>query len=412
MKINLFKNAKQEPQILYCRHIAQGVCGYQDETIFIGEDALKKMDQTFAGKPLYVEHQDVNLEKLQEQADGYVIESFYLPEDASHWAKIIVVSDKGHEAVSKGWAVSNAYVPDAFGANGEWHNIPYQREITEGHYTHLAIVPNPRYEEAVIMTPEEFKQYKAGKKEQLNQLQNSKKEGEKQQMSMLKLFTKKAVENSDDISNAMVELSNGKTVSIKEMINACEADIKAKESAKAKKNEEEELLEKVVKVNGEDVAVKDLIKSYEAKNKCNEDEEDKEEKKAKKNEEEDEKKAKKNKANEGEDKEEKDNEDVDKRKLIDEVGGFLKDKGLSDEDIRFVIKKMEKESYDKSSSGSKDNEDEDKKEEKKDKKNSKDFLKLLKEAEELENSKGEETVVADTMDQKIARGAARYGSGK
>lgn len=393
MKINLFTNAKQEPQILYCRHIAQGVCGYQDETIFIGEDALKEMDKSFAGKPVYVEHQAVDLEKLQEQADGYVIESFYLPEDASHWAKIIIVSDKGHEAVSKGWAVSNAYVPDSFGASGEWHNIPYNREITEGHYTHLAIVPNPRYEEATIMTPEEFKQYKAGKKEQLNQLQNSK-EGVKQQM--FKLFTKKEVTNSEDISKAMVELSNGKTVSIQEMINACEEDIKAKEAAKAKKNEEEELLEKVVKVNGEDVKVSDLIKSYEAKkNKCNEDEdedEDKAEKKDKKNE------------------DEKDNEDVDKRKLIDEVGGFLKDKGLSDEDIRFVIKKMEKESYDKSSSGGKDNEDD--KEEKKDKKNSKDFLSILKSAEEMANSKGNKSVVADTMDQKLARGAARYGSSK
>lgn len=220
---------------------------------------------------------------------------------------------------------------------------------------------------------------------------------------MFKLFTKKEVTNSEDISKAMVELSNGKTISIQEMINAVEEDIKAKEAAKNKKNEDEELLEKVVKVNGEDVKVSELIKSYEGKkNKCNEDEEEKEEKKAKKNkcneDEEDEKDAKKN-------------EDVDKRKLIDEVGGFLKDKGLSDEDIRFVIKKMEKESYDKSSSGGKDNED-DEDEEKKGKKNSKDFIKLLKEAEELENSKTNNSVVADTMDRKIARGAARYGSGK
>ena len=377
MKVNLFQNAKQEPQILYCRHIAQGVCGYNDETIFIGEDTLKKMDSTFAGKPLYVEHQQVDLEKLQEQADGYVVESFYLPEDASHWAKIIVVSDKGHEAVSKGWAVSNAYVPDAFGANGEWHNIPYQREITEGHYTHLAIVSNPRYEEDVIMTPEEFKQYKAAKKEQLNQLQNSKKEeGVKQTMSMFKLFKKEEMKNSEDISKAVVELSNGKTVSIQEMINACEEDIKAKEAAKAKKNAEEELLEKVVKVNGEDVKVSELIKAYESakKNaeedeKKDEDEEDKDEKKSKKNEDKDEeKKSKKNKCNE---------EDADKEN--------------EDEDEK---------------------EDEDDKEEKKSKKNSKDFLKALKEAEEIDNSKENNVVVADTMDVKLARGFERYGSSK
>lgn len=40
---------------------------------------------------------------------------------------------------------------------------------------------------------------------------------------------------------------------------------------------------------------------------------------------------------------------VDKRQLIDEVGGFLKSKGLTDEDIRYVIGLMEKEAYEKSS---------------------------------------------------------------
>lgn len=44
-------------------------------------------------------------------------------------------------------------------------------------------------------------------------------------------------------------------------------------------------------------------------------------------------------------------EAVDKRKLIDGVAGFLKDKGLSDEDIRFCIGKMEKMSYDPSEAG-------------------------------------------------------------
>lgn len=45
------------------------------------------------------------------------------------------------------------------------------------------------------------------------------------------------------------------------------------------------------------------------------------------------------------------NDDVDKRKLIDDVGDFLKGKGLSDEDIRFVMGLMEKASYDDSTAG-------------------------------------------------------------
>lgn len=400
--LKFFQNNKEEPKIFYCKHIAPGVCAYADETILIGEEALKDMDKTFAGKPIYVNHQKVNLDSMKEDAVGYVVESFYLPEDGSHWAKIIIVDDKGLEAIRKGWKVSNAYLPDEFGIGGEWHNIPYKREIMKAHYTHLALVDNPRYEEAEVLTPEDFKTYKESKREQLKQLENSKtKQGEKRMN--WKLFERKEVTNSDDIANKMVELSNGSTVSIREMINAVEEDLKEKKEKEAKQNE---TLESVVKVNGEDMKVADLIKEYESKcNKCNEDEEkDKEEKKDSDEEKDkEEKESKKNKCNEG--------EDIDKRKEIDEIGGFLKDKGLSDEDIRFVIGLAEKLSYEKDEAG-KDNEDEEISEdltlEKKDKKNAKDLL----DAEEMANSKEFQGQVVDTMSRRLARGQERYGSAK
>ena len=441
--LKFFQNAKEEPKVFYCKHIAPGVCAYADETILIGEEALKEMDKTFAGKPIYVNHQKVDLENLQQEADGYVAESFYLPEDGSHWAKMIIVSDKGHEAIRKGWKVSNAYIPDEFGIGGEWHNVPYNREVMKAHYTHLALVENPRYEEAIVMTPEDFKTYKESKREQLKQLENSKNQKGEKRMNW-KLFERKEVTNSEEIANKMVELSNGSTVSIREMINAVEEDLKEKE---AKCNE---TLESVVKVNGEDMTVKELIKEYESKcNKCNKDEDKDEEKK-----EDEEKKAKKaskknalpsteevdrlaeeaeKKGLKGEeaekyvkdhlkneddkkDKEEKESkknegEDIDKRKEIDEIGGFLKDKGLSDEDIRFVIGLAEKLSYEKDEAG-KDNEDEEIEKditiEKKDKKNSKDIL----EAEEKANAKGFQGQVVDTMSRRLARGQERYGSAK
>ena len=48
--------------------------------------------------------------------------------------------------------------------------------------------------------------------------------------------------------------------------------------------------------------------------------------------------------------------DIDKRKDIDDIAGFLKSKGLSDEDIRYVIGKDEQLAYDKSEAGNdKDN---------------------------------------------------------
>lgn len=441
---NFFHNAKEEPKIFYCKHIAPGVCAYADETILIGEETLKEMDKTFAGKPIYVNHQEVNLENLQEEADGYVAESFYLPEDGCHWAKMIIVSDKGQEAVRKGWKVSNAYIPDEFGIGGEWHNIPYNREIMKGHYTHLALVDNPRYEEAEIMTPEQFKMYKEEKRAQLKELENTKGEGK----TMFKLFKKTEVTNSDDLSKVMVELSNGSAVSIGEMVNSVEAELKKEEEAKNKCNEAD-VLDKVVKVNGEDMTVADLIKEYEGKcNKCNEDEEKKpeaEEEKKDSDEEKEEPKAE-------EAKEDKENEVEDKRELIREVMAIAGEAGASEEQIRTIAEKLEKLAYDKDEAekeGKKNEEPEEVKEDLtvEDKENmdpefmkkaqpiieegkkkgltgkaldeyvmehldAKHNAKELLEAEEKANTKGFQGQVVDTMSRKLARGQERYGSAK
>ena len=397
----LFSNAKQEPRIFYARHIAPGVCGYEDETVYLSEDALRKMDSTFAGKPIYVNHQKVNLDNLQEEADGYVIESFYLPEDGAHWTKNIVVSDKGHEAIGKGWAVSNAYIPDEFGAGGEWHNLPYDREITNAHYTHLAIVENPRYEEAVIMTPEEFKTYKESKREQLKQLENSKNQKGEKRMNW-KLFDKKEKTNSDEISKTMVELSNGSTISIGEMINAVEEDIKAKE----KTDKCNDTLEEVVKVNGEDMKVADPIKAYEKNAKKNE--EDKEKDSEDDDKKEDKKASKKNEEDKPEDKEDKKNEDVDKRELIRKIMAMAGEAGMSDEQVRTIAKWAEELGYDKDLAQKEGKKNEEDKKSKEDKKNSKELL----EAEEKANAKKFQGQVVDTMSRKLARGQEHYGSAK
>jgi len=406
---NFFHNAKEEPKIFYCKHIAPGVCAYADETILIGEEALKEMDKTFAGKPIYVNHQPVNLENLQEEADGYVAESFYLPEDGCHWAKMIIVSDKGQEAVRKGWKVSNAYVPDEFGVGGEWHNIPYNREIMKGHYTHLALVDNPRYEEAEVMTPEQFKMYKEEKRAQLKELENTKGEGK----TMFKLFKKAEVTNSDDLSKVMVELSDGSAVSIGEMVNSVEEKLKAEELKDACHNED--VLEKVVKVNGEDMKVSDLIKAFEDKCSNADDEEKKPEaEEAEEKKDADEEPKEEPKAEEA--KEDKKNEVVDKRELIRQIMAIAGEAGASEEQVRTIAQKCEELAYDKDEA-QKEGEDEEPKEEpkdepkdepKEDKKNAKDLL----EAEEKANQNGFQGQVVDTMSRRLARGQERYGSAK
>ncbi len=196
MKIN---NASQKPQRYFGLHMVEGVAEYREPgkdpyRILINEDAIKKMDQTFEGLPVYVHHvEEVNFENIQHEADGYVIKSFFNKADGKHWAEFIIVSDKGHEAIKiKKWKLSNAYIPGSDTApGGQWHGVDYQKEVKSGVYEHLAIVPNPRYAESIILTPEEFKTYNNEKEIELTRLANSK------GAPMLSFFKKAKVENAD-----------------------------------------------------------------------------------------------------------------------------------------------------------------------------------------------------------------------
>ena len=206
--MNIFNKLKnsisQYPKVFFARHIGEGVVSYKntdcgEDIFFIGNDTLKKMNASFTGKPVYIQHQEVPLSQMKERAVGYVVESFYLPEDGKQWLKMLITDDEAFEAIQNGWKVSNAYNVKDLGAGGVWHNIPYKREILDGEYEHLALVADPRYEEAVIMTPEDFKSYKEAKKKEIEamSLDNSKKavikksvENNKERKTMFQFFTK------------------------------------------------------------------------------------------------------------------------------------------------------------------------------------------------------------------------------
>lgn len=444
--MNIFNKLKnsisQYPKVFFARHIGEGVVSYKntdggEDIFFIGNDTLKKMNASFTGKPIYIQHQEVPLSQMKERAVGYVVESFYLPEDGKQWLKMLITDDEAFEAIQNGWKVSNAYNVKDLGAGGVWHNIPYKREILDGEYEHLALVADPRYEEAVIMTPEDFKSYKESKKKELDamSLDNSKKavikksvENNKERKTMFQFFTKKKVENMDGVAlqDVEVQLENGSSMKIGDIVKSVEENLK-------KQATETPIEEKTVMVNGKEVTISALIKMYNEQEKA-EAEEGKDGKDGK----EADKTDKTDKANEA------DEDKTDKRKLIEEVGGFLKEKGLSDEDIRFVIGKMEKNAYEKDEDG-KDNgkggkkaneADPDKKDEKsncdpakktneddKDDKDEKDKEAADKKTNSKESSdfdrllnavgsfKAKESVV-ETLETRLERGQDLYGSEK
>lgn len=232
------ENAKQMPKVYYTRHMYPGLCEYSDERILVDENTIKKMMPSFVGKPVYAEnHRKVDVDNLQAEADGYVTDSFRNGLDGWAWSKFIVVSDAGHEAVRKGYKVSNAWKPKTWDASsGTFHNVKYDRKITDGEFTHLALVKDPRYEESKIYTESEYKAYVAGLKTELHNSKTNPPEG-KSMFDKLK-FWKTSKEEVQMDKTMTVELENGKTVTIEEMLNAVEAQEKAATEAAEKEAKE------------------------------------------------------------------------------------------------------------------------------------------------------------------------------
>lgn len=257
------KNAKGK--IFYGLHFYSGVAQYSENgkepyRVFLNEDTLRAMDPTFAGRPVFVLHvdgveQDIDL--LRSEADGWVIESFYNAHDGKHWCKFIVCSERGEKAVAQGMKLSNCYLPTKFGKGGLWNGVPYNKEVEGGEYEHLAIVPNPRYEESIILNPDEFKAYNEEKKLELSKIAN---QGEPMKF---KFFKRAKIENSVDLEDTMVELPKSKReVTLTTLINEMDEheSKKPKEGEVPMANEEHH----VELGEGKKMSVKELKDCYNA----------------------------------------------------------------------------------------------------------------------------------------------------
>lgn len=241
--MSTIKNASQSPQVYYGLHFYPGVAEYREPgaepyRIFLNETTLRSMDSTFCGCPVYVQHkEEVNLSKLQEEADGYVIESFYNQADGKHWVKFIIVSDRGHQAVHNGWRLSNAYVPESFGQGGVWNGVDYQKEVIKAHFEHLALVQDPRYAESIVLKPSQFKEYNENQVLELKKVANAK------EKPVFDLFKKTKVENTE-MSDIIVKLpKSGKEMTLAQLINAAdqEKDEDKKEVEHKKENSDKDL---------------------------------------------------------------------------------------------------------------------------------------------------------------------------
>lgn len=262
MRKKLITNAKSIPEVYFGMHFYPGVAEYAEAgkepyRILLKEETIRKMNTTFPGRPFYVHHVDaVDLDNLEDELDGVVVRSFYNAPDGKTWVEFVAISDEAKQRIREGWGLSNAYFPKGnFGPGGLWNGVEYEKEILDGEFEHLALVPNPRYDEfRKILTRDQFKEYNESLESELKRLQNSNNDQKEKTMG-LKLFKKTKVENSVDFESTMVELPLSKAqMSLVDLVAAHDKVLNMHGYAAG---------EHMVKVNeSEEMSVNDMVGKY------------------------------------------------------------------------------------------------------------------------------------------------------
>lgn len=231
------KNAKEWASIFSCSFLEQGLVSYEDSgagVALLRKETIDRMLPSILGKPVIVDHQDATPENFAEMAVGYVSDAFFNPADGWFHCKFVLIDDEAKALASKGFSVSCAYDVKATAGGGEWHAIPYDEEITDGAFTHLALVSSPRYEACKI--------YVNSKKAAMGMPKHN----ENKESDML--FGKKNEKDEKKEDNMchehgkMVTLPNGQEISLGELVNAHMEGLKALETEgkeEDKKNAEE-----------------------------------------------------------------------------------------------------------------------------------------------------------------------------
>lgn len=129
----------------------EGIATYKDESVFLSKDTLKKCMPNLKGRPVIIEHKlGIKPDNMEKYAVGYVTNCEYNNETGDFDCDFVTWNDEAKELLKNGYTLSTSYIPKEFGNGGTFINTPYDKEIKDLNFTHLAIVKNPRYEKAKV----------------------------------------------------------------------------------------------------------------------------------------------------------------------------------------------------------------------------------------------------------------------
>lgn len=225
---------------------------------------------TFIGKPLTIEHIDPRMnvadEAVMAKVSHGVVDKVGLDKDTGWFYCEGTIASEAARAGAATMNPSCGFRVNETGAGGRWNNLPYERELTNIEFHHLALTnKRPRYEEA------EFR---------LNSVLSD--QGKTMKFKLLRTIAAAltggapTVQEVDVPEDATVKLANGKEVRLNAVIEAHEKaetaaataaeEQKKKDAAAADASRTNAVTDDTeVLVAGKKVKVKDLTAAYEAR---------------------------------------------------------------------------------------------------------------------------------------------------
>lgn len=148
--IFLAETGDNEGRPFKSRFLQAGLVKYDFGVCLLKKETIDKFVNTFINQPVIIGHKD---DIKKGDIVGFVHNIWFSPEDGWFWCDGKLIEEEAIKKVEKGFNVSCQYRITEYSNNTEkkLHNgNPYDKEILDGVFEHLAIVENPRYEDAFI----------------------------------------------------------------------------------------------------------------------------------------------------------------------------------------------------------------------------------------------------------------------
>lgn len=135
------------------KFLEPGLAKYDEPigTILLDKETIDKFITSFKGCPVIIDHKDITDDTAKDERVGVVSNVWYNADDGWYYCDGVIFDKNAQDLITNaGYTVSCAYSFNTDEMSRTWHNNPYDSKVVSGDFLHLALVPVPRYEDATI----------------------------------------------------------------------------------------------------------------------------------------------------------------------------------------------------------------------------------------------------------------------